>query len=119
MFHRMGLACIVFTVAACGGAHQPATTKPVPEPTGEPHLARLDRDLATMRGLPWRSWSVDQQIDFRWVYANAETAHHQLVDERTFVHRPAAWLESLSNQLIAFASYVPEDRARPAAIWGL
>ncbi len=172
MFHRTRIACIVFTVAACSGARQPSTTKPVLAPTAEPRLAtldlrgdpafveaardviavvikidpsvaanaglfddatsvasfapasvaalvaRLDRDLATLRGLPWQSWSIDQQIDFRWVYAYAETARHQLVDERAFVHRPAAWLESLSNQLIAFASYVPEDRARPAVIWG-
>ena len=117
MFHRTGLACIVFAVAACGGPRPPARTKTVVEPVSEPHLAtldlrgdpafvavardviavvikidpsvaanaglfddatsvasfapdsvaaliaRLDRDLATLRGLPWRSWPVDQQID--------------------------------------------------------
>ncbi len=77
----------------------------------------LDRDLAALRARPWRTWPVDQQIDFRWIFATAETARRQLVDERMFVHRPAAWLESLSNQLIAFASYAPEDRARPARVW--
>ncbi len=80
-------------------------------------VARLDRDLAALRAMPWRSWPVDQQIDLRWIFANAESARHQLVDEKIFVHRPAAWLESLANQLIAFASYVPSDRVRPAQIW--
>ena len=107
------------SVAANAGLFDDATSVASFAPESVAALvARLDRDLATMRGLPWQSWSIDQQIDFRWVYANAETARHQLVDERMFVHRPAAWLESLSNQLIAFASYVPEDRARPAVIWG-
>ena len=67
--------------------------------------------------MPWRTWPVDQQIDFRWIFANAETARRQLVDERMFVHRPATWLEPLADQLIAFASYVPEDHARPPHIW--
>lgn len=79
--------------------------------------AHLDRDLAALRALPWRTWPVDEQIDFRWIFATAETARRQLVDEQMFVHRPAAWLESLSNQLIAFASYAPEDHARPPRVW--
>ena len=81
-------------------------------------VARLDRDLAALRALPWRTWSVDLQIDFRWIYANAETARQVLAGERMFVHRPAAWLESLANQLIAFASFIPADRARPVVVWG-
>ncbi len=82
-------------------------------------VARLDQDLAALRAMDWRSWSVDAQIDFRWIYANAETARRQLVDERLYVHRPAAWLEPLANDLIAFATYVPGDRTRPARVWAL
>ena len=70
--------------------------------------ARLDRDLATMRSLDWRSWDEAAQIDFRWVYATAETLRRQLVTERMFERRPAQWLEVVASQLIAFASYVPD-----------
>lgn len=80
-------------------------------------VARLDEDLAAMRAMPWRAWPIDEQIDFRWIYANAETARRQLRDERMYEHRPAAWLEPLANDLIAFASYVPDDKARPARLW--
>src|SRR5438445_12449584 len=38
----MRLACIVFAVAACGGARQPATTKSVSERAAAPRLATLD-----------------------------------------------------------------------------
>ena len=70
--------------------------------------ARLDRDLATMRSLDWRSWDEAAQIDFRWVYATAETLRRQLVTERMYERRPAQWLEPVAGQLIAFASYVPD-----------
>jgi uncharacterized protein (DUF885 family) len=70
--------------------------------------ARLERDLAALRALPWRRWSVDQQIDFRWVFANAESARRQLADEKLYLHRPAQWLEPLANDLINLFSYVPE-----------
>jgi hypothetical protein len=82
-------------------------------------VARLDQDLAALRALPWRTWPVDAQIDFRWLFANAETARRQLLEERMFEHRPAAWLEPLSNDLIAFASYLPADSVHPAQVWGL
>lgn len=71
-------------------------------------VTRIDRDLTALRALPSRSYPVDVQMDHRWVIANAETLRHALVDERMFEHRPAQWLESLSNVLIAFVSYVPE-----------
>lgn len=70
--------------------------------------ARLDRAIAALRAMPWRSWDVDRQIDWRWVLANAEDARLQLADERLFVHRPAAWLEPLANTFIALATYAPE-----------
>jgi uncharacterized protein (DUF885 family) len=80
-------------------------------------VARLDKDLAALRTMGWRRWPIDAQIDFRWIYANAETARHQLLDERLYVHRPAMWLEPLANDLIALASYLPADKARPARLW--
>ncbi|MCB9673320.1 MAG: DUF885 family protein [Alphaproteobacteria bacterium] len=78
----------------------------------EPHRAasieRLDRDLAALRALPWRDWDVHTQVDVRWVYAVAETTRHTLAEEDAHTHRPAQWLEPVSNTLIAFASDVPE-----------
>ncbi len=50
---------------------------------------RLDADLEAMRALPWRDWPVDAQIDFRMVYALAETLRHGLQVERLYERRPA------------------------------
>ncbi len=108
------------SVAANGGLFDDAVRVPSYAPAAVQALvARLDRDLAAMRAMPWRSWGIDAQIDLRWVFASAETARHQLTVERAQVHRPAAWLEPLANDLIAFSSYVPDDRSRPARIWAL
>ena len=43
--------------------------------------ARLARDLAALDKLPWRTWDIDQQIDARWLQANAEDARHKLTGE--------------------------------------
>ncbi len=108
------------SIAANGGLFDDAVRVPSYTPAVVDALVtRLDKDLAAMRTMPWRSWDADAQIDLRWVFANAETARRQLALERAFVHRPAAWLEPLANDLIAFTSYVPEDRARPARVWAL
>ncbi|MFN8587098.1 MAG: DUF885 domain-containing protein [Candidatus Eisenbacteria bacterium] len=74
-------------------------------------IARLARDLAALRALPWRSWPVDRQVDWRWIVANAEEARLQLADERLFLHRPASWLEPLANTFIALVTYAPERTA--------
>ncbi len=71
-------------------------------------VARIDRELAALRAMPWRSWPVDRQVDWRWIVACAEDARLQLSDERLFVHRPAAWLEPLANTYIALVTYAPE-----------
>ena len=49
---------------------------------------RLRRDMAVLKRLPWRSYNVDQQIDVRWVYANAARMERQLAVEKLFLHRP-------------------------------
>ena len=37
--------------------------------------------MAAMRKMPWRTWPVDQQIDFRWTYVAASDACvHTLLD---------------------------------------
>jgi hypothetical protein len=69
---------------------------------------RLLRDLVELRRQPWRAWDVDTQIDFRWIYANAETARYALLTERRHEHRPAMWLEPVANDLIALMSYAPD-----------
>ncbi|MCC6652086.1 MAG: hypothetical protein IT348_13120, partial [Candidatus Eisenbacteria bacterium] len=71
-------------------------------------IARLDRHLAALRAMPWRSWSVDRQVDWRWIVASADEARLQLADERLFAHRPAAWLEPVANTFIALVTYAPE-----------
>ena len=69
---------------------------------------RLDQDLAALRGMPWRGWAVDRQIDWRWIYAAAEDARRQLAVEKLYTHRPAAWLEPLANDYIALVTYAPQ-----------
>jgi hypothetical protein len=71
-------------------------------------IGRLDADLAGLRALPWRSWDVDGQIDWRWVYASAEDARRALAVERLYEHRPASWLEPLSNDYINLLTYAPK-----------
>lgn len=71
-------------------------------------VRRIDHDLDDLHDLPWRTWSVDEQIDVRLVYATAETLRHQLTRERMFEHRPAQWLEPVGNNLLALASYAPD-----------
>lgn len=117
---------VVFAIdpsgAASAGLFDDALRVPSYRPDVVDRLVRrLDADLAILRSLrpQWRTWPVDQQIDFRWIYANAETARRQLVVERMFRRRPAAWLEPVANVLIAFASWAPDDRVRPSRIWKL
>lgn len=77
---------------------------------------RLHADIAALRALPWRQWSVDQQIDVRWVEANAQRVARELEVERLYLHRPGQWLEPLANTLIAIVTYAP---TRTDAIDGL
>ena len=77
---------------------------------------RLHADIAGLRALPWRQWSVDQQIDVRWVEANAQRVARELEVERLYLHRPGQWLEPLANTLIAIVTYAP---TRTDAIDGL
>jgi hypothetical protein len=78
--------------------------------------ARLRADMAALRKLPWRQWGVDEQIDVRWVYANAQRLERELDVERLFTHRPGAWLEPLANDLLAIATYAPAREDAIAAI---
>lgn len=70
--------------------------------------ARLRADMAVMRRLPWRSWSVDEQIDIRFLYALAQDDLRQLTVEKLYLHRPSQWLESLANNYINILTYAPE-----------
>lgn len=66
---------------------------------------RLEADMRAMRALPWRKWSVDEQIDVRWTYANAELFRRALLVEKLYTHRPACWLEPTANNLINLVTY--------------
>lgn len=79
-------------------------------------IKRLDGLLGQMRLMPWRNWNVDRQIDFRWVYANAETARRELAVERIWLRRPGAWLEPTANNLIALVTYAPRRLDLQAAV---
>jgi len=70
--------------------------------------SRLHHDLDQLKALDWRSLPLDQQIDFRWIYANAELMLRQLEVEKAYLHRPSAWLESTANNLISLITYSPE-----------
>ena len=95
--------------AASSGLMDDAVAVPSYSPKSVQSLtARLDKDLATLRSLDWQSWREAEQVDFRWIYATAETLRHALVTERLFEHRPAQWLEPVAGVLVAFASYAPE-----------
>jgi uncharacterized protein (DUF885 family) len=97
------------SVAAGAGLFEDAARVPSFDPETVAALGgRLDADLAALRAMPWRSWSVDRQIDWRWVYALAEDARLQLRDEMLYLHRPAAWLEPLANTYIALLTYAPQ-----------
>ncbi|MGA2549122.1 MAG: DUF885 family protein [Burkholderiaceae bacterium] len=69
---------------------------------------RLRRDLSQLRQLPWRKGSVDEQIDVRLVYAQAERMDRELNVERLYLRRPGAWLETLANDYLNILTYTPE-----------
>jgi len=77
---------------------------------------RLHADMAALRALPWRRWSVDEQIDVRWTYANAQRIDRELNVERLYLHRPGAWLEGLSNNLLSIVTYAPARTDALAAV---
>jgi hypothetical protein len=97
------------SIAAGDGLFEDAARVPSFDPkTVAALVARLDADMAALRAMPWHNWSVDRQIDWRWVYAIAEDAHLQLTDEKLYLHRPASWLEPLANTYIALLTYAPQ-----------
>ncbi len=97
------------SIAAGAGLFEDAGRAPSFDPSTVAALvARLDGDMAALRAMPWRGWSVDRQIDWRWVYAIAEDARLQLTEEKLYLHRPASWLEPLANTYIALLTYAPE-----------
>ena len=70
--------------------------------------ARLAQDLAVLTKMRWRGWSVDAQIDYRWVWANAEEARRRLTVERMWEHRYGEYLEPVANTFISLTTYAPE-----------
>jgi hypothetical protein len=78
---------------------------------------RLTRDGESMRKMPWRSWPVDEQIDFRWIYATAQALDHRLLSEKMYLHRPGAWLEPVANNFIALLTYAPQRKDLRRKIW--
>jgi len=97
------------SIAAGAGLFEDAARVPSFDPDAVASLVgRLDADTAALRAMPWRTWSVDSQVDWRWVYAIADDARLQLTEEKLYLHRPASWLEPLANTYIALLTYAPE-----------
>lgn len=97
------------SVAAGAGLFDEAARVPSFDPARVAALTgRIDDDLGALRAMPWRSWAIDRQVDWRWVYALAEDARLQIADERLYLHRPASWLEPLANTYIALLTYAPD-----------
>lgn len=71
-------------------------------------LKRARGALKEMKKMPWRSWPLERQIDFRWVYARGKEVERKLAVEKSYEHRPADWLEPLAYNLVAFLTYAPE-----------
>lgn len=81
--------------------------------------ARLARDLRALSRMDWRRWSTDEQIDYRWLWANAEEARRRLTVERLWTHRYGEYLEPVANAFISLTTYAPERvdlRVRLAAL---
>ncbi len=80
---------------------------------------RFAKDLAGLDALPWRTWAIDQQIDVRWLKANAEDARHRLTVERLWTHRYGEYLEPTADAFISLTTYAPDRvdlRVRLAAL---
>lgn len=107
------------SMAAAAGLFDDAARVPSYDPAIVAALAaRLEADAAALRAMPWRDWEIDRQIDWRWIYALAEDARLQLVEEKLFLHRPACWLEPLANTYIALLTYAPQRADIRAALTG-
>jgi hypothetical protein len=97
------------SIASGDGLYDDAAQAPSFSPESVARLTRrFDKDLAALRAMPWRSWTVDRQVDFRWVYALAEDGRRQLAVEKLYTHRPSDWLERLANDYINLVTYAPE-----------
>ena len=70
--------------------------------------ARLLRCLRNLARLPWRTWDIDQQIDARWLQANAEEARHRLTVEQAWKHRYGEYLEPVANTFVSLTTYAPD-----------
>lgn len=96
-------------LAADAGLFDDAARVPSWSPATVRRLERqLRADLDALRALPREGLTVDEQIDRRWVAANAEEALQRLSVERLYEHRCAEWLEPLANTMLALQTYAPE-----------
>ena len=71
-------------------------------------LARIVLHEQALGALDWDALSIDEQIDVRWLLANAALLRHQLQVERRWEHRPSEWLEPVAYALIGLASYASD-----------
>lgn len=106
------------SLAATTGLREDATRVPSFSPANvKKLLGRLARAKAALAKLPWQTWPIDRQVDWRWVYAQVELYEHQLAVEKIYTHRPASWLEAVANTLVAFAADAPDEHTAPRKVW--
>lgn len=104
-------------VAASAGLFDEAGRVPSFAPAHVAALVkRIEADLDALAGLKTRGWSMDEQIDLRWTYAQLLEARRRLVVERAWEHRPAEWLEPVTNTTLALLTYAPERADLRAAV---
>lgn len=96
------------SIASGAGLFDDAAHLPSFHPdTVSARMARLDACLAALRAMEWRSWEIDRQIDWRWMYTVADEARIELAGEKLYLRRPASWLEPFAGNYIALLTYVP------------
>ncbi len=81
--------------------------------------ARLVADMEAMRKMPWRTWDVDRQIDFRYIFSIAHRLDRRIEVEKLYTHRPASWLVPVANNFIGLITYAPERVDIRRKIWPL
>lgn len=97
--------------AAGAGLYDDSAAVPSFAPkTVSAHLAKVRAALSALRMLDWRSWDVDRQIDFRWVYLQGEALERMLGVDKRWEHRAAEWLEPVSDVFISLLTYAPDRR---------
>ncbi len=107
-------------LAAAAGLMEDAVRVPSYAPASVDRLvARIEADLRAMSRLPWRRWSIEEQINLRWSWTQLLESRRRLVAERMWERRPGEWLEPVANSYLSMLTYAPERPELRAALTAL